>query len=134
MSKYSQLNDWDIQHMNQRKGKPMADIRIYIAGPMSGIEDHNKPAFIEAERMLREDTDLEIDEIFNPISHEVSLMVQEGLVRDTQEAYRMCMAIDCDWICKHATHIYMLKGWENSKGAMAEWTLAKCLGLGIWYE
>jgi len=44
------------------------------------------------------------------------------------------MAIDCDWICKHATHLYMLKGWENSKGAMAEWTLAKCLGLEIWYE
>jgi hypothetical protein len=108
--------------------------KVYIAGPMSGIPDHNKPAFIEAEIQVRSMLQGEDKEIFNPINHEASLMVQEGLVRDTQEAYRMCMAIDCDWICKHATHLYMLKGWENSKGAMAEWTLAKCLGLTIWYE
>lgn len=111
----------------------MSKINIYIAGPMSGIPEYNKPAFLEAERMLREDTDLEIDDIFNPITSEASLMVQNGLVRDMQAAYRMCMAMDCKYICEEATMLYMLKGWENSKGAMAEWTLAKCLGLDIWY-
>jgi len=109
--------------------------KIYIAGPMSGYEDHNKFAFQMAEDYLislfQEHGDYEI---FNPINHEASLMVQKGLVRDTQEAYRMCMAIDCDWICKHATMIYMLHGWEESKGAMAEWTLAKCLGIRIVYQ
>lgn len=112
----------------------MPDFKVYIAGPMSGIEDHNKPAFLKAEEDVVAMLSGETKEIFNPISHEASLMVQEGLVRDTQEAYRMCMAIDCEYICKHATHLYMLKGWENSKGAMAEWTMAKCLGLEIWYE
>lgn len=114
----------------------MADREIYIAGPMSGIEDHNKPAFLAAEEYLValwQDAEESIN-IFNPINHEASMMVQKGLVRSTQEAYRMCMAIDCDYLCKHATDIYMLKGWENSKGAMAEWTLAKCLGLNILYE
>lgn len=108
--------------------------KIYIAGPMSGYEDNNRMAFIEAEQEVIATFIGEDKEIFNPINHEGSLMVQQGLVRDTQEAYRMCMAIDCEWICKHATHIYMLRGWENSKGAMAEWTLAKCLGLKIIYQ
>lgn len=108
--------------------------KIYIAGPMSGIEDHNKPAFIAAEEYLVALFQGEDFEIFNPINHEASLMVQKGLVRDTQEAYRLCMAIDCDWICKQATMIYMLDGWEHSKGAMAEWTLAKCLGIRIVYQ
>lgn len=112
----------------------MKKYNIYIAGPMSGLPNYNKPAFIEAERFLREDIDIQVDDIFNPIRHEGSLMVQKGLVRDMQEAYRLCMAIDCEYICKHATMLYMLKGWENSKGAMAEWTLAKCLDLGFWYE
>lgn len=108
--------------------------KIYIAGPMSGIKDHNKPAFIHAERHLVDLLYGECKEIFNPINHEMSVLVQQGLVRDTQEAYRLCMATDCEWICKHATHMYMLRGWENSKGAMAEWTLAKCLDLTLWYE
>lgn len=108
--------------------------KIYIAGPMSGIEDHNKPEFLAAEEYLVALFQGEQPEIFNPINHEASLMVQKGLVRDTQEAYRMCMAIDCDWICKHCTLMYMLKGWEHSKGAMAEWTLAKCLGIRIEYQ
>lgn len=112
----------------------MIDFKVYIAGPMSGMEDHNKPAFLKGEEAVVAMLQGESKEIFNPINHEGSLMVQQGLVRDTKEAYRMCMAIDCEWICKHATHLYMLKGWENSKGAMAEWTLAKCLGLEIWYE
>jgi hypothetical protein len=109
--------------------------KIYIAGPMSGYDDHNKAAFLAAEEYLislfQEDGNYEI---FNPINHEASLMVQKGLVRDTQEAYRMCMSIDCNYICTEATMIYMLKDWEHSKGAMAEWTLAKCLGIRIEYQ
>lgn len=111
----------------------MSKRKIYIAGPMSGYHDHNKHSFITKELQLRADGWSD-DEIFNPISHEASLMVQSGQVRDTQEAYRMCMALDCEFLCKDATHIVMLSGWENSKGAMAEWTLAKCLGLEIWYD
>lgn len=112
----------------------MAKIEIYIAGPMSGYPEHNKPAFIKGEHDMIALFQGEDKRIFNPINHEASLMVQQGLVRNSQEAYRMCMAIDCEYLCKHATHIYMLRGWEHSKGAMAEWTLAKCLGLQIIYE
>lgn len=110
----------------------MTKHKCYIAGPMSGMVQHNRQAFLKAEDFLRSINSIET--IFNPISHEASLMVQTGQVRDTKEAYRMCMAIDCEWICKEATMLYMLKGWENSKGARAEHTLAVCLGLEILYQ
>lgn len=32
------------------------------------------------------------------------------------------------------THIYMLRGWENSKGATAEHAVAKWIGLEIIYQ
>ena len=111
--------------------------KFYIAGPMTGMPDDNRPAFEMAERdlyaMFQEPGMGEI-EIFNPINHEASLMVQTGQVRDTQEAYRMCLAIDFEWICKHATHMFFLKGWEQSKGARAEHALGQALGLEFWYE
>lgn len=106
---------------------------FYIAGPMSGYEDHNKKAFLLGEAELI-GSGIPEKNIFNPIRHEGSLMVQQGLIRDMQEAYRLCMAIDCEWICKHATSMYMLRGWEKSPGAKAEHALAVCLGLNIFYE
>jgi len=106
---------------------------FYIAGPMSGYDDHNAPAFYQAEETLIA-SGVPAKNIFNPIRHEGSLMVQQGLVRDQQEAYRMCMAIDCDWICKNATAMFMLCGWERSPGAKAEHALAVCLGIRILYE
>lgn len=47
---------------------------------------------------------------------------------------RQMLCADLSWICEHADSIYMLKGWENSKGAMTEWSLAKTLGLNIHYQ
>ena len=110
----------------------MTKHKCYIAGPMSGIKDHNRKAFLDAEDFLRAIDSIE--SIFNPITSEASLLVQSGQVRDTKEAYRMCMALDCEWICKEATMLYMLKGWEYSKGAKAEHALAICLGLEIVYQ
>jgi hypothetical protein len=106
---------------------------FYIAGPMSGHKDYNASAFYEGEANLIA-AGIPAKNIFNPIRHEGSLMVQQGLIRNQQEAYRVCMAIDCDWICKHATAMYMLSGWENSPGAKAEHALAVCLGIRILYE
>ena len=111
----------------------MTEHKIYIAGPMSGYFEHNKTAFLTRERQLRNDG-WPADSIFNPISSEASLLIQSGKVRNSKEAYRMCMALDCKFICEEATHMVMLKKWEHSKGAKAEWTLAMCLGLEIWYD
>lgn len=108
------------------------DMKFYIAGPMSGYEDHNAPAFHAAQEHL-EAMGVKRENIFNPIISEESLMVQQGLI-EGPEAYRICMRADLDWICDHATHIFMLEGWERSPGAKAEHALALCLNLVINYE
>lgn len=46
---------------------------------------------------------------------------------------REAMRGNCSDICD-CTHIYLLKGWESSQGAVAEWVLAKLLGLKIIYQ
>lgn len=108
------------------------ETKVYIAGPMSGYEDHNAPAFHDAQAYL-ESEGVYRENIFNPIISEESLMVQQGLI-EGPEAYRICMRADLDWICDHANHIYMLKGWERSPGAKAEHALAVCLGITIEYQ
>lgn len=47
---------------------------------------------------------------------------------------RDMLGADLNWIAKNASHIYMLKGWEKSRGAIAEHALAVALGLEIIYE
>lgn len=112
----------------------MTDItKVYIAGPMSGIEDNNRFEFEVAENYFTETRGVPAEDIFNPINHEASLMVQRGELTGP-EAYRICLKMDLDWICDHCTLIYMLQGWENSKGARAEHALAVALGIEIEYQ
>ena len=102
---------------------------LYIAGPMQGYENYNTAAFDEVARAVESSFDL----VFNPAQSERSKeVVAKG--RMTNEDYRACMKEDLSWIADNATHIYMLKGWENSKGARAEHALAVCLGLRIMYQ
>lgn len=47
---------------------------------------------------------------------------------------RQALGYDLEWICKEADGIFMMKGWENSYGAVAEWATARALGLEFFYE
>lgn len=100
---------------------------LYIAGPMSGYENNNKANFIIAQRKM--EMFFKKDNIFNPATQEPP---KEDLSQ--QDMYRVCLELDLTWICKYATHMYMLKGWENSPGALIEHRLAVTLGLDIMYE
>ena len=103
--------------------------KIYIAGPMSGIKDYNAGNFYAASDYFEG-----IGwEVFNPITSEASILTQAGELRG-QQAYRECLFTDLEWICKHATHIYFLSGWEKSLGSKSEHATAVALGLKILYE
>lgn len=103
--------------------------KIYLAGPMSGIPNHNKAEFLKWEAKLKTTG----AEVFNPVTSPSSRLVQSGILSG-QAAYRRCLATDLKWICEKATSIFMLRGWETSMGARAEHATATALGLHIHYE
>jgi hypothetical protein len=53
---------------------------------------------------------------------------------EDHEYMRNALMRDMVAICDECTAIYMMSGWEKSKGAKAEWSLAKALSLEIFYE
>ena len=110
--------------------------KVYIAGPMRGYPNFNFPAFFAAADYFKNVCGWQV---FNPAQDDwdtygvdVSKGNDTGCELQAEEEHgvtiRDCMQRDCEWICKHATHMYMLRGWENSSGALAEHALAKALG------
>lgn len=92
-------------------------MNIYIAGPMTGLVEFNRPAFMFTAAKLTGRGHVAL----NPA------VLPDGL---TQAQYMdICLAM---LRCAHA--IYMLDGWEKSAGARAEKALAEKLRLEIIYQ
>lgn len=112
-------------------------MKIYIAGPMRGYPDFNKQSFYNAEKLLKRSG----YDVFNPARYDeengVPLVSLRGDTNDIEGFTEMTMdaiikndvehLLDCDGI-------YMLTGWENSKGACAEKAVAEWKGLKVMYE
>lgn len=92
-------------------------MKIYVAGPMTGLPGLNFAAFDVAAARLRADG----HEVFNPAE----------LGMGSAEDYRKALTICLTWVCEHAEAIALLPGWENSKGAQAEYYAALALGLSV---
>ena len=89
----------------------------YIAGPMSGIEDYNKPAFDKAEEELKA----------------VGIIVLNPAIMPVGMKQHQYMPI-CLAMLEQADAIYVLKGFQNSRGAMLELAYAEKQGKAIIYE
>lgn len=119
---------------------------VYVCGPMTGIYHFNFPAFDEARDFLLE-TGL-FDTVFSPADHDRKLLGKEldwlPEASDTKAwakwaieyapSLRQMLGEDLAWIAQNATHLYMLKGWERSRGAVAEHALGVALDLEIMYQ
>ena len=115
-------------------------MKLYIAGPMRGYPEFNFPAFHAAAKNLREQGHY----VFSPAEKDEEVhgegFSKEFATGDLAEAeskgfsLRRALGDDLAWICKEADGIYLLKGWENSKGANAEKATAEALGLAVLYE
>ena len=115
--------------------------KIYLAGPMSGIPEFNFPLFNATAKALRKLG----HEVFNPAERDTErhggVDISKGNATGSQEQAKTehsfsldeALADDCEYICRKSTAIYMLPGWENSKGARAEHALAFALGRQIFY-
>ena len=91
-------------------------MRVYIAGPMTGVPGLNFPAFNAEAQYLRS---LGFD-VVNPaeINPDHSMPWAQCMRRDIAELVR------CD-------SIYLLPGWEKSKGATLEHHIADRLGMDV---
>lgn len=111
--------------------------RVYLAGPMRGIENFNFPAFDFAAAKLREQGYI----VFSPAERDREVhgtTLEQNATGNEDEAasnvgfsLREALKADCDWICDHATHIALLPGADKSKGAKAEKALGEALGLSF---
>ncbi|MFA5525937.1 MAG: DUF4406 domain-containing protein [Acholeplasmataceae bacterium] len=91
---------------------------IYIAGPMTGIPEHNFPAFNEAAARLREEGWF----VVNPAEN---FGGRTDLPRHEYMRLDIKMLADCE-------AIYLLPGWERSRGAMMEYKVALELELDVY--
>jgi hypothetical protein len=97
---------------------------IYIAGPMSGMQGNNYPAFMAAEKWLEAQgwqpiNPAKFDAVFgdNPTGRLLDAVCKSE-----------CAAIP------FLDAIYLIKGWEKSKGARAELAVALAHGKQILLE
>jgi hypothetical protein len=91
--------------------------RIYISGPMTGHDDHNFPAFHAAAARFRQAG----WEVANPAEN---FGGRTDLPREAYLRADMVMLAQCDTIA-------MLPGWEDSRGAKLEYTVARELGCAV---
>lgn len=93
--------------------------RIYIAGPMTGYEGLNFPAFHRVANHLRSKG----HEVVNPaeINPDVGADWTECMIEDIKQLST------CNAIC-------LLEGWDGSYGAQIELLVAKKLKLEILFE
>lgn len=94
-------------------------MKPYIAGPMKGYPEHNCPAFIEAEKILRE---LGHDPV-NPIHHSDGVGTDLPYEYYIRESVKDVLIVDS---------LVLISGWGNSKGANLEFHIANMLGLPIY--
>jgi hypothetical protein len=92
-------------------------VRVYVAGPMSGLPDFNRPAFFaEADRLRAAGFAVENPAAGPELPHWAAYM-RRGLVQ----------LLGCDAIC-------LLPGWAASRGATLEWLVASALGMSVMYH
>lgn len=102
--------------------------RIYVAGPMSGFPNLNHEAFFEAEEQLKKHgwqvvnpARMDLDAGIDPAQPMAEYDYEDAARRDI-EALK-----DCD-------AIYLMAGWQHSRGACWERALAVHFGLRRYYQ
>lgn len=102
--------------------------KIYISGPMTGLPELNRFAFRDAEDSLHDEG---YKNIINPHDIGDDLLIPIWFPAKTKWFIYMIFDIKALIFCRS---IYMLTGWENSRGAKIELKIAKFLRMKIIYQ
>ncbi|OLF61060.1 hypothetical protein BTN33_01445 [Aeromonas veronii] len=89
-------------------------MKVYIAGPMSGLAMLNRPAFFAAETYLQGQG----ARVMNPA------VLPDGWDHDAYMRITTPMMMECDAVA-------FLPGWQQSKGARQVFTRARAFGLDL---
>lgn len=108
-----------------------SQITVYVAGPMTGIPEHNVPAFDRAAAALRGQGFAVVTppDITRSLGRYVEGIGDDGTI--TEAAYRFLVRhdfralLECDAMA-------MLPGWRRSKGAKSEYLVGVQLGIPIY--
>lgn len=108
---------WDEAPGPGAAGSPVKrQKRVYIAGPVTGMPDHNHQAFAVAAHKAERQGCI----VFNPTALPKGLEHHEYMV--------LCMPM-----VAMSDAVHLLPGWHSSRGAKAEHEYALCLGKEIIY-
>lgn len=91
-------------------------MRLYIAGPMTGLPDLNFPAFHAAAAVLRSAG----HDVINPAE----------INPDHGVPWAECMRRDIPQLCT-CEGVAVLPGWRSSRGASLEVHIAEALGMSV---
>lgn len=96
------------------KVKPL---RVFLAGPMTGMPEHNIPEFMRVASILR------------AMGHQVTTPIEVNELVDREQAdkptYRTLLARDLELIAGTTVDVLvLLDGWEQSHGARLEVEMA----------
>ena len=105
---------------------------VYIAGPMRGIKQFNFPAFRAAAKFLRSIGRI----VVSPAEHDEEAGFDFSQCDGTEDLAALgfdlkeALMWDLRAVAK-CDAIFLLPGWDNSKGAKAELALAEALGKDV---
>lgn len=98
---------------------------VYLSGPMTGLPDFNRQAFIDGATYLRS---LGL-EVTDPVTEDFRVYGtwEEAIRHDWREHLARDIAV-----VPRCAEIFMLPGWEGSRGANLELRIARAFGLPAW--
>jgi hypothetical protein len=111
----------------------LRQMRIYIAGPISGFPERNEPAFRRAARELARRGHVPVVPLdIKPWSHPTDVPCPDGYNVEDGHSSACWLRADLRVLLEcHA--VYMLAGWERSQGASIEHRVAVTCGLQLYY-
>lgn len=102
---------------------PLKNKTYYLAGPMSGIDEYNFPAFERACELLRDGRGLRIRSP-HEIDYGTTPETRGSLPDSVYLRGGLRLLMECDGII-------MLPYWENSNGAQLEYRVARALDMPV---